>query len=173
MHLAALTGRGAPDTLGRPRKRAAGVDQDHPASRPRTTTPGPSVNSGHTGRCNYIHHARHRLFPSEFTAGSGVDRSSEVSSTRTNPRPGERPATPHRGYTCDRALLAALRTLVEQIDALTNEITEQPHSHATRTCSPACRARAPFERPPGESSRFVRPAWDFGSCPGCVMAPLG
>ena len=38
---------------------------------PRTTTP-----SGRTERCNCVRHARNRLFPSRFTAGSGVDRSS-------------------------------------------------------------------------------------------------
>ena len=41
----------------------------------------------HTERCNYIHHAQHRLFPSRFTARSGVDLSSAASSTSTNPPP--------------------------------------------------------------------------------------
>ena len=43
--------------------------------------------SGHTERCNCVHHVRYRLFPSRSTAGSDVDRSSAVSSTSTNPRP--------------------------------------------------------------------------------------
>ena len=43
--------------------------------------------SGHTERCNCVRHARNRRFPSRSTAGSGVDRSSAVSSTSTNPRP--------------------------------------------------------------------------------------
>ncbi len=41
----------------------------------------------HTERCNYIHHAQHRLSPSRFTARSGVDPSSAASSTSTNPPP--------------------------------------------------------------------------------------
>jgi hypothetical protein len=49
---------------------------------PRTTT-----RSGHTERCNYVHHARKRRSPSRSTAGSDVDRSSAVSSTSTNPPP--------------------------------------------------------------------------------------
>ena len=101
MHLAALTGRGAPDTLGRLRKRAAGVHQDHPASRPRTTTPGPSVDSGHTERCNYIHHARHRLFPAgsrQDPASTDPRRSHQPGRTRG---PGSDRRRRHRGYTCD------------------------------------------------------------------------
>jgi hypothetical protein len=35
---------------------------------PCITTP-----SGHTERCNYIHHAQHRLFASRSTAGSDAD----------------------------------------------------------------------------------------------------
>ena len=38
-------------------------------------------------RAGHIHHAQHRLFPSRLTARSGVDRSSVVSSTSTNPPP--------------------------------------------------------------------------------------
>ena len=56
---------------------------------PRTTTP-----SGRTERCNCVRHARHRLFPSRFTAGSGADRSSVVSSTNTSQRPETAGHTP-------------------------------------------------------------------------------
>jgi hypothetical protein len=40
--------------------------------------------SGRTERCNCVRHARHRSLPSRFTAGSGADRSSVVSSTNTS-----------------------------------------------------------------------------------------
>jgi hypothetical protein len=49
---------------------------------PCTTTP-----SGHTERCNYIHHAQHRLFASRSTAGSDADPILGGLINSTNPRP--------------------------------------------------------------------------------------
>jgi hypothetical protein len=42
---------------------------------------------GRIVRYSCVHHARNRRSPSRFTTGSGVDRSSAVSSTSTSPPP--------------------------------------------------------------------------------------
>ena len=67
-----------------------------------------TTGSGHTERCNCAHHVRDRLSPSQPTAKSGADRSSEDCSTSTNPQPETADQTPWLSSGTSQVLVAAL-----------------------------------------------------------------